>query len=309
MKEKVDYKTILYEKDEKEPHILYITLNVPEKSNAISIGPGRMTDELQDAIRKASQDEEVKVVIYRGSGKNFCGGFDLSNVYRVYGGSSEVRPLQSKRLQTDFDHVAGLPRALFLCTKVTIAEVHGWCIEAGMYFCMASDIAIATKKTKFAHRGQRLAFGGQPFMPFELFMGFTKKVTEVLITGRTFSGKEAEEIGIITKAVESEELEEVVYNLAKAIVLLPQDAIVMGKMRRLFSYEKMGGISLTGHPVFHTLATNLVYSEDEKKNVFLRDREQLGEREAFHKLHESFEEALDKTKYFKSFGRDEKKKS
>ena len=81
MKEKVNYNTILYEKDEKEPHILYITLNVPEKSNAISIGPGRMTDELQDAIRKASQDEEVKVVIYRGSGKNFCGGFDLSNVY------------------------------------------------------------------------------------------------------------------------------------------------------------------------------------------------------------------------------------
>lgn len=59
----------------------------------------------------------------------------------------------------------------------------------------------------------------------------------------------------------------------------------------------------TGHPVFHTLSTNLVYADDEMENVFIRDRELMGEREAFHKLHEAFEEALDKTKYFKSFGR------
>lgn len=172
-----------------------------------------------------------------------------------------------------------------------------------MYLAMGSDIAIATKGTKFAHRGQRLAFGGQPFQPFELFMGLGKKITEVLITGRTFSGEEAEEMGIITRAVEQEELDDVVRNLAKAIVLLPRDAIVMGKLRRLFSYEQLGGISISGHPVFHTLSTNLVYADDEKENVFIRDREKLGEREAFRRLHEAFEEALDKTKYFKSFGR------
>lgn len=304
MKEKVNYNTIIYEKDREDPHILYITLNVPEKSNAISIGPGKMTDELQDAVRRASGDDEVKVVIYKGNGRNFCAGFDLSNVYRVYGGRPGVRPLQSKRLQTDFDHIAGLARTLLYCTKVTIAQVHGWCIEAGMYLVQGSDIAIASKDAKFSHRGQRLAFGGQPYMPFELFQGLTKKITEILITGRTISAEDAEEMGIITKAVEAEELEEVVYNLGKAIALLPRDCILMGKMRRLFSYENMGGISIIGHPVFHTLSTNLAYADDEKEHVFIRDRERIGEREAFRKLHEAFEEALDKTKYFKSFGRD-----
>ena len=304
MPEKANYNTILYEKDKEDPHILYITLNRPEKSNAISIGPGKMTDELQDAVRRANSDDQVKVVIYKGNGKNFSAGFDLSNVYRVYGGGPDVRPPQSKRLQVDFDHIAGLPKTLLYCTKATIAQAHGWCIEAGMYVVMSSDIAIAAKNTKFAHRGQRLAFGGQPFQPFELVMGLSKKITEVLVTGRTFSGEEAEEMGIITRAVETEELEQVVHDLAKAIVLLPIDAIVMGKMRRLFSYEKLGGFSIIGHPVFHTLSTNLVYADDEKGNVFIRDREKLGEKEAFHRLHEAFEEALDKTKYFKSFGRD-----
>jgi enoyl-CoA hydratase len=254
-------------------------------------------------VARVNEDEQVKVVIYAGNGRNFCAGFDLSEVYRVYGGRPGVRPLQSKRLQTDFAHIGGLPRTLLFCNKVTIAQVQGWCVEAGMYLVETSDIAVAARDARFTHRGQRLAFGGQPFMPFELFQGHTKKMTEILITGRTVSGTEAEEIGIITKSVAPEELNDVVYNLAQAITLLPMDAIVMGKMRRRISYELMGAINMTVHPVFHTLSTNLVYAEDEKENIFIRDRERLGEREAFAKLHEAFEQALDKTEYFKSYGR------
>jgi len=304
MKENVNYKTIIYQKDEADPHIAYITLNRPEKNNAISVGPDAMTGEIKDAVDRVNTDDDIKVVIFKANGKNFSGGFDLSGVYRIYGGSPGVRPPQSKRLQVDFDYMAGLHRSIVFCHKAAIAQVHGWCIEAGMYIVQCSDIAIAAKDAKFAHRGQRLAFGGMPFMPFELFQGHAKKVTEFLMTGRTISGKEAEEIGVITKAVEPEDLEETVYGLAKVLVLLPRDAIVMGKMRRRMSYEIMGGYNYTIHPVFHTLSTNLVYADDEKETLFLRDRESMGEKEAFHKLHNAFEEALDKTKYFKSFGRD-----
>ncbi len=303
MTQKSGYTTIKFEKSKDNPHIAYVRLNRPEKNNAISIGPGKMTAELQDAVARVNEDEQVKVVVYAGNGRNFCAGFDLSEVYRVYGGRRGVRPLQSKRLQTDFAHIGGLPRTLLFCNKVTIAQVQGWCVEAGMYLVETSDIAVAARDARFTHRGQRLAFGGQPFMPFELFQGHTKKMTEILITGRTVSGTEAEEIGIITKSVAPEELNDVVYNLAQAITLLPMDAIVMGKMRRRISYELMGAINMTVHPVFHTLSTNLVYAEDEKENIFIRDRERLGEREAFAKLHEAFEQALDKTEYFKSYGR------
>jgi len=112
---KVSYKTILYEKDKEVPNILYVTLNRPDKSNAISIGPEEMTGELKDAMARANHDDEVKVVIFRGSGKNFCAGFDLSMVYRVYGGGPEGKPSQRARLQTDQDELFGFPQAILDC--------------------------------------------------------------------------------------------------------------------------------------------------------------------------------------------------
>jgi enoyl-CoA hydratase len=295
------YKTILCERDKEEPHILYITLNRPEKNNAISIGSQEMTGELQDAIMKADTDDQVKVVIFRSVGENFSVGFDLEQVYRVYGGSQDVRPYQSTRLIIDESQI-GFTRAIINCKKITMAEVHGWCIEAGMWIPECCDIAIAAKNAKFAHRGQRLAFGGMPFMPLELFLGHNKKIVELLITGRTISGAEAEQIGIITKAVEPEDLRSEVYNLARAICTLPLDAIVMGKYHRRSIYEATGMSMNVVGAVFHTLGTNIRYRPEERDMIFLEKREKSGTRTAFHMYHEKFEEILNKTKYFKSFG-------
>ncbi|MBI2908355.1 MAG: enoyl-CoA hydratase/isomerase family protein [Chloroflexi bacterium] len=295
------YKTILYEKDKEVPGIVYITLNRPEKRNAISIGPGEMTDEVPDALRLAERDGEVKVIVIRGAGAHFCAGFDLSMVYRVYGGSPDYSPPQAVRLQVDEDHIVGLRRAVLYCKKLTITQVHGWCVEAGMFFAQCSDIAVAAKNAMFAHRGQRLAFGGTLSMPYELVMGLTKRIVELLITGRTFSGEEAAEIGIVTRAVEPEILEQEVYNLAKALTLIPSDAVAIGKMSRKQVAESLGLTGLLSQATIHTLATNLKYREEEKKTVFIRDREKMGAKAAFHKLHDEFEEALARTKYFKSY--------
>ena len=295
------FKYLLYQRDAQEPHIIHLSLNRPEKNNAISIGPGEMTDEIRQAMEAASRDDTVKVIILKGAGRNFSSGFDLSMVYRVYGGSTEVKPPQGTRLQVDYDYIMGLPRFVQNCSKVVIAQIHGWCIEAAIFMVENADIAVAAHNAKFAHRGQRLAFGGQPFMPLELLQGHTKKVIEMLITGRTVAAKEAEEMGIITRAVPAADLENEVYNLARAICLLPLDAIMMGKMQRRVAFESTGMHQLLTHAVFHTLGTNLVYRDDEKNNVFLRDREKLGHRAAFHKLHDAYETFLSKTKYFKSY--------
>ena len=299
--EQVKYNTIVYDKDKEQPHMAYITLNRPDKNNAISIGPEAMTGELQDAIRRADVDDEVKVLIFRGAGKNFSAGFDLSEVYRVYGGEPGVRPHQNVRLRIDEEQLLGYPRAILNCKKVTITQVQGWCIEAGLWIAECCDIAIAAENSKICHRGQRLAFGGLPIMPLELLCGHTKKLTELLITARTISGKEAEEIGIMNKAVPPEDLEQEVYGLAKAICLLPMDAIALGKMARKHAYDAIGLTSLKGAITYHTMGTNLTYRPDEKEALFIRDRESMGEREAFHKLHEMAEDALSKTKYFKSY--------
>lgn len=295
------YNTILFEQDKESQFVWYLTLNRPEKNNAISIGPDEMTGEIKDAMARANHDDNVKVVVIRGAGKNYCAGFDLSFVYRVYGGEKGEKPSQRKRLQVDQDELYGFPQSILDCNKVVMVQVHGWAIEAGLYITKCADIVIAADNAKFSQRGQRLAFGGLPTLPLELVMGHTKKVNELIITGRTFSGKEAEEVGYVTKVVPEEDLESEVRALAAAISILPRDAVVMGKMARRHMSDRMGLSTLKEVITYHTLSTNISYTADEKELMFIKDREGMGEREAFHKLHEKYEAALNKTKYFQSY--------
>jgi enoyl-CoA hydratase len=296
------FKWICYEKDKEEPAIVYVTLNRPDKRNAISIGRGQMTEEIIRAMAMVNEDPDVKVAVFRGAGTEFSAGYDLEQVYRVYGGTPTVRPYQRMRLIIDDTQILGFVRAVLNCTKVTIAQVQGWCIEAGIWLVEACDIAVADEKAKFAHRGNRLAFGGFPVMPLELLGGHAKKTTELLITGRTISGLEAEQIGIITKAVPRDDLEAEVYNLAKAVCVVPRDAIVIGKLARRHTYDQVGAIALDSAVVYHTLGTNIRYADDEKELMFIRKREEMKTaKEAFHNFHQLFEKALEKTKYFKSY--------
>jgi len=91
--------------------------------------------------------------------------------------------------------------------------------------------------------------------PYELVSGITKKQVELVITGRTINGDEAEAMGIVTRAVEPDILESEVCNLAKAIALMPLDAICMGKMCRRHAYDQLGLNNWIQPVVYHTLAT------------------------------------------------------
>jgi len=132
-------------------------------------------------------------------------------------------------------------------------------------------------------------------------MGHTKKITEAIITGRTISGKEAEEEGYVTKAVPEADLDAEIAALARAIALLPRDAVVLGKVARRHMLDRMGLTCLKEVITYHTLSTSISYNEDERNLMFIKDREGMGEREAFHKMHEQYEERLNKTKYFRSY--------
>jgi enoyl-CoA hydratase len=295
------FDSILLEKDTEEPKITYLTLNRPDKNNCISIGEDQMTGDIKKAMWEINHDDDCNVVIFKGAGRNFCAGFDLSMVYRVYGGAKGVKPSQRIRLQTDQDQLYGFPQAILDCNKVVMVQVHGWAIEAGLYITKAADIVVCAKNAKFSQMGQRLAFGGLPTLPLELVMGHTKKVEEILLTGRTISGDEAEEAGYVTKAVPEADLETEVHNLAAAISLLPRDCVVMGKFARRHMLSRLGLTDLHEVILYHTFSTNLKYSDDERELMFIRDRESMGEREAFHKMHEKYEERLNKTKYFRSY--------
>lgn len=295
------FTTITYEHDKEYPKVVYITLNRPEKNNAISLGPDCMTGELIQAFTRANHDDECNVVVVRGAGKNFCAGFDLSMVYRVYGGTPTNKPSQRIRLQVDQDQLFGFPQAILNCNKIIISQVHGWAIEAGLYIVKCSDIVVAADNAKFSQRGQRLAFGGLPTLPLELVMGHTMKAVEAIITGRTLSGKEADEIGYCSKVVPAAILANEVHHLAGAISTLPRDVVVMGRVSRRHMMDRMGLTTLKEVITYHTLSVNLKYAPDERDLIFVRDREGMGEREAFHRLHEKYDAALEKTQFFKNY--------
>jgi len=268
------YETILYERRD---NIARITLNRPEKLNAVNV---TLTRELDEAIAEAEADDEVKVVILKGAGRAFCAGHDLSEIYFVYGGGvrkEDRRPSQRARLHWDRWAVHN-----HHCWKPTIAQVHGYCIGEAFYIQMACDLTIATEDALMGHPEQRLGFAGaHPMVIPEILLIGQKRMRELSLTGRLITGKEAEAWGLVNRAVPADKLAEETERLARAICLLPKDGLAIGKAQTHLAYDPLGMTSsfVQGF-IGHTLFTNLRWEEGEYN--FVRERREKGTKAAFH---------------------------
>jgi len=286
MTAKPELDDLLYER---EGNIATITLNRPDKMNALSFDMSRSLDR---AIRAAEDDDDVKVVIIKGAGGNFSAGYDLTKVYHVYEQRDKEpgkrRPSQRARLYVDKRYLLDPLQQIFNCTKPTIAQVEGWCIGGGMYITLCTDITIAASDAKMSHREQRLAFAGSMFvLPLEIFLIGQKKTRELLLTGQTLSGDEAEKIGLINKSVPKETLDEEVKRYANAICLNSRDAIGIAKAFTQLCYESLGmSTGFTYGYISHSFSTNLRFEPDEYS--FIAEREKTGAKKAFHILHDRF---------------------
>ncbi|MCX5999939.1 MAG: enoyl-CoA hydratase/isomerase family protein, partial [Chloroflexi bacterium] len=157
----MDYKYIKYEK---EGEIATITFNKPEKMNSyVIISVGEDFAEVLDAFKKAEDDDDVKVIILKGAGRCFSAGQDLSKVGFVYGfgtGKDDRRPSQRIRLKMDRMGICEGYKAIFLCPKLTIAQVHGFALEAGLMIAMLCDFFVCSDDCMMGFPGQRIGFAG-----------------------------------------------------------------------------------------------------------------------------------------------------
>ena len=279
------YKYVIYEK---EDNIVRITLNKPEKLNAFTfIGRGEDAKEFYDALGQAEEDDDVKVVVIKGAGRAFGVGHDLTKVGFIYGMGTgqpgERRPSQRTRLKMDRVGLCDDFMKLFYYSKVTIAQVHGYCVGGGLIISCLCDITIAAEDAQFGHTEQRLGFAGSgiPTMPILIMQIGLKRARELLLTGRMIDGKEAERIGLINWAVPVDRLEEEVNKLAKSICLQPRDGIAIGKAATHMAYDSLGLSSgfIQGY-ITHTLFTNLRWEDDEYN--FFKERRDKGARAGFH---------------------------
>ena len=286
----MSYKYIIYEK---EGEVAKITINKPEKLNTLTIiSVGEDFAELLRGFKEAENDDEVKVIILKGAGRAFSAGQDLSKVGFVYGfgtKAGERRPSQRIRLKMDRDGICEGYKDIFLCPKLTIAQVHGYCLEAGAMIATACDFTIAAEDAQIGWPGQRIGFAGggeHSFGHLVMQIGL-KRAVDLYVTGKLISGQEAADIGLVTRAVPPDKLEEEVDRLAEALCLLPRDGIAIGKATRHLFYDRMGlNDAFTFGYITHTLFTNLRHEPDEFN--FFRERREKGAKAAFHEKDSRF---------------------
>ena len=206
----------------------WLTLNRPDKLNALSY---ELVRQLRAAIRRATDDDEVKVAVLTGAGRAFSAGFDLSEeaASRVEGAEPWRRILA--------DDVE-LTLELWSLPKPTIAAVHGWCLAGGCDLAMACDLIVATEDARFGE--PEIRYGSGPVTLLMPFLLGQKKTNELLFTGDAIDAAEAERIGLVNRVVAADGLEHAVGELVRKIAPTPLPVLRLTKLALLRAYEAMG---------------------------------------------------------------------
>ena len=132
----MDYEAINYEV---EDDILIITLNRPEKLNALN---GTMSSEILDALDRADSDDNVKAIIFTGQGRAFCAGADLSGGNTTFDYDSNGRGIHP-------DGGGVLTLRIFECMKPIISACNGPAVGVGATMQCAMDIRLASENAKY----------------------------------------------------------------------------------------------------------------------------------------------------------------
>lgn len=200
--------------------VAYITLNRPERLNSFDMQLGQ---ELYDVLKKITPDKKIRAVVIKGTGKGFCGGGDVKEMYVAEDKSKFLRELTRDAIHKCVIEIRTME-------KPVIAAVNGAAFGAGLSLALACDIIIAVKDAKLgtAFIGIGLAPGcGTQF--FTRLTGYNK-ACEYILTSKMFTAEKAEEIGIINKIVEADELDEAVEEFVQKFRKLPPIAVGKAKM-------------------------------------------------------------------------------
>ena len=204
--------------------ILTITLNRPEKLNAFT---GTMMNEMIDALKKAGEDDAVRVIVVTGAGRAFCAGADLSAGAATFdydkradrpdrqGGSGSDIDWSDERIR---DGGGRLTLAIFECLKPVIAAVNGPAVGVGVTMQLAMDIRIASDQARFG-----FVFSRRGIVPEACSSWFLPKIVgisqalEWCFSGRVFDAQEALNGRLVKEVVKPDELLPRAYALAAEI--------------------------------------------------------------------------------------------
>ncbi|MCF6285078.1 MAG: enoyl-CoA hydratase-related protein [Candidatus Hydrogenedentes bacterium] len=196
--------------DEIEVGVTTITLNRPEKRNALNI---LMLEALCDAIEDVSARKDQRALAIRGAGPVFCAGLDLKEAGdpAISGRSAAL--------------VRRMLESVYHCPCVTIALIHGAALAGGAGLMAACDIALATKESKFGfpevHRGLVAGL----IMTFLRRQLHERHARELLLLGEIIDAERAKEMGLINRTVSADGLDEALGTIVVQVHKAPPGAI------------------------------------------------------------------------------------
>src|ERR1700759_2502365 len=220
--------------------IATITLNRPDRLNTI-VPP--MPDDIEQAIGLAERDPAIKVIVLRGAGRAFSGGYDFSGGVGHWGDAMNTDgrwdpgkdfALMSTRETSPHQKFMAIWRA----SKPVIAQVHGWCVGGASDYALCADIVIASEDAVIGTPYARM-WGAYLTGMWIYRLGLAKAKWHSL-TGEPLTGVEAAEVELINESVPFEHLEARVAEIAAELSQIPLSQLRAQKLIVNQAYENMG---------------------------------------------------------------------
>src|SRR4030081_807062 len=219
--------------DDPRPRVRRITLNRPEKRNALN---NRLRAEVFDVLEAADRDSDISISILRGAGSCFSAGYARAwdnSLDQPYPSASG--PGQWSR------HVVEGWFAIWDLAKPVVAQVHGYCLAGGTELATACDIVYVADDSQIGYPPVRLM--SPPDMQYHPWLVGMRRAMELMLTGDAMSGREAAEWGFATRSFPLEQLDQRPLDFAERAAKVPIELQQLNKRSVPRAMKVMGSRS------------------------------------------------------------------
>ncbi len=242
MLEENDYETVRYESP--APGVARVVMDRPDARNAQNL---QMTYELDAALQRAADDDQVKVIVVAGGDPHFSSGHDLRGdhgkqvedfpVVGMWRGFQE--PGAEGLISRESEIYLRMYRRWRDIPKPTIAAVQGKCIAGGLAIAWVCDLIVASEDATFSDPVVDLGISGVEYFGHPWEVG-ARKAKEMLFTGEAITAHDAHRLGMVNHVVPRDELQARVLELAERIAARPLFALKMSKQAVNQSQDAQG---------------------------------------------------------------------
>ena len=217
--------TVLYEAS---AGVARITLNRPEKRNALN---DELIASLKDALRRAHDDDEVRVIVVTGAGSDFCSGADLAALQKI----------ASASVEENLDDARSLMELFLLIRSVrqpVIAAVKGRALAGGCGLATACDIVLAARSSRFGYPEVKIGFVPAMVMAILRRNVSEKRAFELVTLGNELGAEEAVAMGLINRVMDDEAFDDEVDGFIQRFTKTSSSAVSLTK-RLLYQTDAM----------------------------------------------------------------------